>query len=680
MSIVPLWFFVKLNLVVTVAGCPSFPHLVIQQTCGNAILSQAGAVVQICIEKMRVPRHAAQAVLDLFMKFRFFAYRLLVVIALAVLYFGASKLGLSLAFVQKNVSPVWPPTGIALAAVLLLGYRAWPGIALGAFVANYSTGLSLASASGIALGNTLEALTGAFLLRRFVGLRSPFDRAADVFKFVALACLLSTMVSATIGTTSLYLGSFIQGVSFPYLWWTWWLGDATGDLVVAPLILIWSAWPRPRWSSSRASDAVLLLVLIIIVGGIVLGPWFPTGFQRVYLTVPLILLATFRFKHRGATAAIFLLSAIAIGWTRYDAGPFVSENLNASLLSLQMFMGVTAVMALVLVAVIEERSQTEAALRESEERYRAVVEGAVEGILLADADSKRVLDANTAYLNLLGYTSEEILQLTLYDLVAHDRESIDRHSREVLATRHHFMDERRVRRKDGSLVDVEVSVNLISYGGRKVMCGIARDITERKLSEQALQESEERYRLLIENSPYCIHQINMEGQLLSMNKAGLLMMGLKDESEIINVSYLNAVTEEDQDRIGRLLQAALNGESSEFEFTAPSGRIFQSSFVPIRNNNGRVIRLMGLTQDITKRKQAEDQLKQAKAKYQSIFDNAIEGIFQTTPEGEFLTANPALVRLLGFASPEELIHERTDIARQSYVRPERREEFKQTDG
>src|SRR5262245_42503538 len=170
------------------------------------------------------------------------------VLALAGVYFGAAKLGLSLAFVAEQVTVVWPPTGIALFAILLFGPRAWPGIALGAFLANATAHEPPLVAAGIAAGNTLEALTGAWLLHRVAGFDNSLGRLRDALGLVVLAAGVSTMVSATLGVASLCLGGVHPWHTAGSLWATWWLGDATGALIVAPVLLAWAARPRIRWA------------------------------------------------------------------------------------------------------------------------------------------------------------------------------------------------------------------------------------------------------------------------------------------------------------------------------------------------------------------------------------------------------------------------------------------------
>ena len=185
-------------------------------------------------------------------------------VGVAAVYYGSAKLGLELAFETRSVTAVWPPTGIALAAVVLWGSRMWPAIALGAFLANSWTGIPLYAVLGITIGNTLEALVGAYLLRRFAGFRPGLERVRDVVALV-VAGALSTTISATLGVTSLLVADAITGGQFDSVWRTWWLGDLGGDLVVAPALLI-AATHRPfNRAPGRPLEAVALAAALITI-------------------------------------------------------------------------------------------------------------------------------------------------------------------------------------------------------------------------------------------------------------------------------------------------------------------------------------------------------------------------------------------------------------------------------
>src|SRR5213075_3269130 len=191
---------------------------------------------------------------------------------LAVVYVIAGKLGLMLASLHASASPVWPPAGIALAAILLFGYRVWPAIFVGAFLVNLTTAGNVATSFAIAAGNTLEALAGAWLVNRFAGGRNFCDRPQGVFRF-ALAAAISTIISPVFGVTSLALAGFADSTNYGAISLTWWLGDTTGDLLIAPLIILWSIASKRRWNRRDAVEAGILLLLLFVLSEAVFGGW-----------------------------------------------------------------------------------------------------------------------------------------------------------------------------------------------------------------------------------------------------------------------------------------------------------------------------------------------------------------------------------------------------------------------
>ena len=289
-------------------------------------------------------------------------------------YFAAGKLGLSLALVHPSATAVWPPTGIALAGLLVFGTRAWPAVFAGAFLVNVTTAGSVATSIGIATGNTLEALLGAWLVMRFANGMNAFDRAADAFKFAILAGLASTTVSATFGVTSLALGSVARAsdVLGP-MWVTWWLGDLGGSLLVAPALILWSRGGL-AWSPARAAEAAALLLSLVVLGWVVFGGILPVGlggFPVAFVCLPPLIWAAFRFDQRMAAAASLTLATVAVWGTVREARLPEAENLN--LLLLQLFLGVVAVTSLALAALVAERRHVEATIRAASERMRAAM-------------------------------------------------------------------------------------------------------------------------------------------------------------------------------------------------------------------------------------------------------------------------------------------------------------------
>ena len=289
-----------------------------------------------------------------------------VLVGLAAIYFVAGKLGLRLASVNTSATAVWAPTGIALAAFLILGYRVWPAVLVSAFLVNLTTAGSLVTSISIGAGNTLEGIVGAYLVNRFANGRNALQRAPDVFKFAALTAIVSTMVSATCGVTSLALAGFADWARYGSIWLTWWLGDAAGALVVAPFVILWSASLRPRWRGRRLFEAALLLLSLCFVGAIVFGGLFPSEVKNdplEFLCLPLLIWAAFRFGQREVATAVAMLSGIATWGTLHGFGPFARSAQNESLLLLQTFMAVTALTTLALAAVVSERRAAEKQLR-----------------------------------------------------------------------------------------------------------------------------------------------------------------------------------------------------------------------------------------------------------------------------------------------------------------------------
>jgi signal transduction histidine kinase len=296
-------------------------------------------------------------------------HHVLVLAGLAVAYWIAGKLGLQLAFVHPSATAVWPPTGLTLAALLLLGYRVWPGIFLGAYLVNISTAGSIATSLGLAVGNTLEGLVGAYLVNRFANGRNAFDRPQDVFMFALLAGLGSTMVSATIGVTSLSLGGYADWANYGAIWLTWWLGDAAGDLIVAPLLVLWGNHLTVQWRWQQGLEAAALGLLIVLVGQAAFSGVLFNESQKYpleFLCLPLLVWTAFRFGPREAATATFLIAAIAVWGTLRGYGPFARDTPNESLLLLQAFMGTSAMIALSVVAAVTAYRQTGVVLGEEQ--------------------------------------------------------------------------------------------------------------------------------------------------------------------------------------------------------------------------------------------------------------------------------------------------------------------------
>jgi PAS domain S-box-containing protein len=329
--------------------------------------------------------------------------------AVAAIYLLAAKLSLLLAIPPGYATPVWPPSGIALVAALVLGGRIWPGIWIGAALANLTVQASLSAATLIATGNTLEALAAAFFIQRFIGIPYRFKRGEDVLKFVALV-IPSAAIAATTGVTSLAAGGAVAWSDYFANWWTWLGGDLAGMIIVTPLILSWIEREPIRWTRRARVERVCFWTLLLAVASVMLDrdALGLAQFPRTYLILPFIIWATFRFSQREVTAAIATVCAIAVGYTVAGRGLFASPTLNLSLLSLLVFVSTVVATGLVLAAVVGERKRAVERLRERRDELMAQVEEDTRELQEANLSIKQDLGARAQLEQKLSATEQRL--------------------------------------------------------------------------------------------------------------------------------------------------------------------------------------------------------------------------------------------------------------------------------
>jgi PAS domain S-box-containing protein len=547
---------------------------------------------------------------------------------LCVIYVSTAALGLSLDAVSGIVTVVWPPTGIALAALTLYGVRLWPGIALGALLVNIWAGAPAFAASGVAVGNTLEALLGAFLLRRVVRFRPALDRLRDVLGLVILAAGLSPLVSATIGVTSGWVSGLIPATSYGQAWWTWWLGDAMGALIVAPLICVWSAWPRHRLLCMQLAEAGALLLTVGAVSLMVFGGlWTAPRLEISYLVFPVLTWAALRFGPPGVVAAVGLVSVVAIVGTAQGLGPFTRETLHASLLWLQAFMGVVAVTSLVLSAVVAEREHAEAQkthLYQEAQEARATAQESLAlldtllatapvGFAFMDPDL-RYRRINEALAAINGLPPAAHLGRTLHEVLPALTPILEPLHRHVLET-------------GQPLVNVELSGEkptapleqghwLASYypvrthDGRLLGVGVmVIDVTEHRRAD----ETRAQLAAIVASSHDAIVGESLEGVITSWNAGAERLYGYSAR-EVIGQPIALLVPPERSDELPAILASLRKGERLQDVETVRMRKDGQRLDVslcisPIEDANGRIIGAAIIARDITERKQVEAYLK-----------------------------------------------------------------------
>jgi len=307
------------------------------------------------------------------------------IVLLAAAYFAAAKVSLVVAIPPGYASAIWPPSGIALAALLLGGNRLWPGVWIGSLAANFTVEGALLASLVIATGSTLQAFAIASLVRQQLGVPKRFERVQEVMRFVGLT-VGGAIIAPTVALLPLASIYPLPAAELAGNWWTWWQGDASGMLIFTPLILSWSAPSTVQWTPRRVLEAAAFLALLLVAGNIV----FTAGLGRTFVVIPFIIWVAFRFGQREVTTTCAIVCAMALWYTlRGEVGPFASMPLNESLLLLLVFVSTVVVTGLVLCAVLSQlraamealrgrQVRTERALSESERRFRLMVESVVD--------------------------------------------------------------------------------------------------------------------------------------------------------------------------------------------------------------------------------------------------------------------------------------------------------------
>ncbi len=393
-------------------------------------------------------------------------------------YIGAAKLGIELDVARGVITPVWAPSGIALAALLILGLRYWPAVAAGAFVANATSDASVAVAAGIAVGNTLEAVGGAWVVRRF-GFRPQLDRVRTVVALTVGAGLLSTAVAATNGVSVLTIAGERQG-SYVDAWVLWWFGDAVGVLMVAPLILVAYGWRHVRLSPAQVAEGVVLLAAVATVSSVV---FLGDAWRYSYVLFPFLLWGALRFHAAGAAATSFLVGSIGTWGAIAGELPIGASTPTERVQVAQAIFALVAVSVLVMGATLAEREAGRSELEQT---------------ALQLGEAQALAHIGSWDWDIRGDTltwSEELYRIFgvepgsapvdyaayLERLHPEDREFVDKAVQRAFTEHRPFAFEHRIVRPDGAERVLSSRGRVIVEGGEPIaMLGTAQDVTERR--------------------------------------------------------------------------------------------------------------------------------------------------------------------------------------------------------
>ena len=433
--------------------------------------------------------------------------RILEAFGLTAAYFLAGRAGLLLAFANESTSPVWPPAGIAVAALLIFGPGVWPVIAAGAFLVNMTTNEMLVPSIGIAAGNTLEALAGWWLVTRFAGGVSAFTRAGTVFRFAALGGIVAPIIAATIGTASLWTAGLAVTDELQGVWLTWWLGDGVGIVLVTPLLIMWTRRSGPPPSFAHAAETLAVMLAVAASAWLVFGD-SPAGSRQYplpYVAMPVLLWPAFRLGPRETVTAMLLLSVIAVIGTAQQHGPFVRPTLNESLLFLLLFIGLWTVTVLAVAVEVQTRERVESDVRGLNQTLEARVNERTEELQRTRdrlVEAQRVASVGSWEWDIKANTiwwSDELYRIFAVEptadlsyeryltlLYPEDRPLVEGAVGKSLADLRPFSLEHRLQRSDGSIriIQADGHVVLDDTGAAARMVGTGRDITALRQAEE----------------------------------------------------------------------------------------------------------------------------------------------------------------------------------------------------
>jgi PAS domain S-box-containing protein len=590
----------------------------------------------------------------------------LAVAAVAAIYYAAARFGLLLAFEETNASPVWPPSGIALAAMLVLGPGVWPGVLLGAFLANVAAFLgnqatdalhAVVSSFFIGSGNTLEAACGAWLLGQWVKSHHPFGRR-EVFRFVAVALVISA-VSAAVGPAASSLAGVTPWTVYGTVVSTWWLGDVAGILIVTPMVLAWWMHGPLGWRRWQAVEAALLFLGLFLVGhGVFRGEMGAVGADRqIYLFMPLLLWAVFRFGMRGATTAVAVASGFAIWGTVDGSGPFVGGSLNQSLALLQLFICVISVTFLALSAALEERRQAQEELLRMNESLEARISERTETLAAANAvleaeivRSARVqrdLELEQARLSEAEHIaalgswewdiprdrvtwSPELCRIygldadafprTYHGFLTHvhpdDREALMEKMEAAFQQGTPLAIDHRILRPDGAerVIQARGRVVLDDAGMPVRMRGTGQDVTELEQAQRLLERNEAKLAEAQRVAHLGIWEWEVDSDHVTWSDELYRIYG-REPHQFGHTceDYLSCVHPDDRTRVAEVLELALQQRRSfafEERIVRPDGSVrdLYSRGEVTGDAIGKRIRMFGVCQDITEHKEAQREL------------------------------------------------------------------------
>lgn len=587
---------------------------------------------------------------------------------LTAAYFIGGKLGLSIPYMGSSITLFWPPSGIALAALLMWGLWYWPAIALGAFAVNYSIGgLGLLTAMEIAFGNAAGPLLGALMLKRLSKFENNFVRGRDVLAFLLFAPA-GMILTASIGVAALFADEKITADSIPQAWFGWWLGDTVGIMVFTPLLLFCSTrriislfHSRPIRLEYLIALGICVVLAWLIFGGILMTDQFML--PLAFMVFPALVWAGLRFNALGAYIAVLATSFFAVIGTANGSGPFALGNPRIDQLILCIFVLTTTLITLMMIGIQSRRRQVEQHLRDSESRLRLALQAANQGLYDLNVQTGEAI-VNPEYAQMLGYDPQ-----TFTETNASWRERMhpdDRHpvcqiyQDYIHGKRDDYQVEFRQLTKQGDWKWILSLGRIVEWDQQDRplrMLGTHTDISERKAKEIFLQQSEKTLNRAQAIAKVGSWHINLVQNVITWSIETYQMFGIEKDIPLTYEDFMAYVVAEDRALVDQSWQAALKGAAYDIDHRINVHG--QVKWVRERaeitfDHAGVATEAVGTVEDISDHKRAEEAINQAKNLLRTIIDATPDWIFAKDKQHRFILVNEACASSRGL-TPEAML-------------------------
>jgi PAS domain S-box-containing protein len=547
------------------------------------------------------------------------------VVLLIAAYFIGGLLGKKASFLSGSVVLVWPPAGIALAAILLFGYRFWPGVALGAVLFSFMNGTPMGFFSmGTAIGNTMGAIICTYLLRKISSFDNAMERTRDVTFYIGLACFLGTTVNAlfnVVGLVYSHMGTWENLVEDTL---GWWVPNALAALVIAPLLITWASPSSIRWNRRLVVEAMFCGLFLTVGTFLSFNSLFVQGIQNyplAYMPFPFLVWGALRFGPRGATTGTLLVTSLAMYSQLQGTGPFVTNSEKDSLMLIGSYIGILAITNLLLAAAASERRTAQRASSESEKRFRAVVEDQTDMICRFKPDGVLTF-VNEAFCRFHCKSPGELIgkNFFFHILSAEDATVPLSYVNSLPKEQPVVSFDHRLRSPGNIVVWHQYRIRrLFSETGETTeFQAVIQDITDRKQFEEDLRTSEEKYRSLIDHIPDVVWTANADREMVYIGGNAEKVLGFSS-SELADAGksfWLKRIHPDDLERVNSAYDALFTKKEKfdvQYRFRRKDDQwiwLHDRAFTT-RQRKGEMC-ADGIFLDITNRRQAEDVLQRAK--------------------------------------------------------------------